>query len=209
MEQWVSIFYLQKVSLFVRLRSYVGSIWKICKGVTLWKKSFVLFFKISSIESWWRLIYNVCQLQFFTHHYCDFIIGTIAYRITSLTVVYSAVYSDAVHRKHQSSALLAFVWGIHQGPVNSPHKWPVTRKCFHLMTSSWMSIQWKYPFALIPLLMLWLLQIFVHAITVCSVKICAEIWCDLIIVNWIKMEQHFSSFEYQRKYFTKRAKVSV
>ena len=22
-------------------------------------------------------------------------------------------------------------------PVNSPHKWPVTRKCFHLMTSSW------------------------------------------------------------------------
>ena len=23
------------------------------------------------------------------------------------------------------------------GPVNSPHKGPVTRKCFHLMTSSW------------------------------------------------------------------------
>ena len=23
-----------------------------------------------------------------------------------------------------------------RGPVNSPHKWPVTRKCFHLMTSS-------------------------------------------------------------------------
>ena len=27
--------------------------------------------------------------------------------------------------------------GIHQGPVNSPHKGPVTRKCLHLMTSSW------------------------------------------------------------------------
>ena len=26
---------------------------------------------------------------------------------------------------------------IHQSPVNSPHKWPVTRKCFNLMTSSW------------------------------------------------------------------------
>ena len=25
-------------------------------------------------------------------------------------------------RKHQSSASLAFVWGIHRGPVNSPHK---------------------------------------------------------------------------------------
>ena len=32
--------------------------------------------------------------------------------------------------KHQSSASLAFVWGIHRGPVNSPHKWPVTRKMF-------------------------------------------------------------------------------
>ena len=32
--------------------------------------------------------------------------------------------------KHQSPASLAFVWGIHRGPVNSPHKWPVTRKMF-------------------------------------------------------------------------------
>ena len=31
-------------------------------------------------------------------------------------------------RKYQSSASLAFVRGIHRGPVNSPHKWPVTRK---------------------------------------------------------------------------------
>ena len=28
------------------------------------------------------------------------------------------------------------MWGIHRGPVNSPHKWPVTQKFFHLMTSS-------------------------------------------------------------------------
>ena len=34
------------------------------------------------------------------------------------------------HRKHQSSASLAFVRGIHRGPVNSPHKWSVTRKMF-------------------------------------------------------------------------------
>ena len=33
-------------------------------------------------------------------------------------------------KKEQSSASLTFVWGIHQGPVNSPHKWPVTRKMF-------------------------------------------------------------------------------
>ena len=52
----------------------------------------------------------------------------IASQITSLTIVYSTVYSDADQRKHQSSATQAFVWGIHRGPVNSPHKWPVTRK---------------------------------------------------------------------------------
>ena len=56
--------------------------------------------------------------------------GAIASQITSLTIVYLAVYSDADQRKHQSSASLAFVWGIHRGPVNSPHKWPVTRKMF-------------------------------------------------------------------------------
>ena len=49
---------------------------------------------------------------------------------TSLTIVYSTIYSGADQSKHQSSASLAFVWGIHRGPVNSPHKWPVTRKMF-------------------------------------------------------------------------------
>ena len=56
--------------------------------------------------------------------------GSMASQITSLTIVYSAVYSGADQRKHQSSASLAFVRGIHRGPVNSPHKWPVTRKMF-------------------------------------------------------------------------------
>ena len=64
------------------------------------------------------------------HHYDDVIMGAIASLITSLTIVYSTVYSDADQRKYQSSASLAFVWGIHRGPVNSPHKWPVTRKMF-------------------------------------------------------------------------------
>ena len=40
------------------------------------------------------------------------------------------VFSGADQRKHQSSASLAFVRGIHWWPVNSPHKWPVTRKMF-------------------------------------------------------------------------------
>ena len=63
-------------------------------------------------------------------HYNDVIMGTIASQITSLTIVYSTFYSDADHKKHQSSASLAFVRGLHRGPVNSPHKWPVTLKMF-------------------------------------------------------------------------------
>ena len=63
-------------------------------------------------------------------HYDDVIMCATASQITSLTIVYSIVYSDADQRKHQSSASLVFVWGIHRGLVNSPHKWPVTRKMF-------------------------------------------------------------------------------
>ena len=63
-------------------------------------------------------------------HYDDVIMGAIASQITSLTIVYSTVYSDADQRKHQSSASLAFVRRIHQRQVNSPHKWPVTQKMF-------------------------------------------------------------------------------
>ena len=65
-----------------------------------------------------------------SNHYNDIIMGSIASQITSLTIVYSAVYSGADQRKHQSSMSLAFVRGIHWGPVNSPHKGPVTRKIF-------------------------------------------------------------------------------
>ena len=64
------------------------------------------------------------------YHYSDVIMGAIASQITSLTIIYSAVYSSANQRKHQSSTSLAFVRGIHWWPVNSPHKWPVTRKMF-------------------------------------------------------------------------------
>ena len=59
-------------------------------------------------------------------HYDDVMMGAMASKITSPTTV----YSGAEESKHQSSASLAFVWGIYRGPVNSPHKWPATRKMF-------------------------------------------------------------------------------
>ena len=80
-----------------------------------------------------------CPLRLYQHpiHYSDVIMTTIASLITSLAVVYSAVYSDADQRKHQSSASLAFVWGIHRDRWIPRTKGQLRGKCFHLMTSSW------------------------------------------------------------------------
>ena len=54
------------------------------------------------------------------NHYRDVITGTMASHITSLTIVYSTVYSGAYRRKHQSTASLAFVRGIHRGTGEFP-----------------------------------------------------------------------------------------
>ena len=81
-------------------------------------------------------------------HYSDVIMGMMVSQITSLTIVYSTVYSGADQRKHQSSASLAFVLGIHQWPVNSPQKWPVSRKMFpfdDVIMSLWSYVQIKHP----------------------------------------------------------------
>ena len=77
-----------------------------------------------------RCLLVPCTISTHWCHYIDVIVGAMASQITSLTVVYSTVYSGADQRKHQSSASLAFVRGIHRGPVNYPHKWPVARKMF-------------------------------------------------------------------------------
>ena len=69
-------------------------------------------------------------------HYSDVTMIMMASQITSIMIVYSTVYSGPDQRKHQSSASLPFVWGIHRWPVNSPHKGQWRGKCFHLMTSS-------------------------------------------------------------------------
>ena len=62
--------------------------------------------------------------------YSDVMISAMASQITSLPTAHWTACSGADQRKHQSPASLAFVLGIHWWPVNSPHKWPVTRKMF-------------------------------------------------------------------------------
>ena len=79
---------------------------------------------------WWYVVHSTHLFMLFSMHYNEVVIGVIASQITSLTIVYSIVYSDADQRKYQSSASLAFVRWIHRGPMNSPHKWSVTRNMF-------------------------------------------------------------------------------
>ena len=89
--------------------------------------AYVYFSNIKRIQ---YVFVNETLVKVTSNHYNDVIMSAIASQITSLTIVYSTVYSDADQRKHQSSASLAFVWWIHRGPMNSPHKWPVTWKMF-------------------------------------------------------------------------------
>ena len=76
--------------------------------------------------SWHKRQNSIINAQ----HYSEVIMGMMASQITSLMIVYSAVYSGRNQRKQQSSASLAFVRGIHRWPVNSPHKGPVIQKMF-------------------------------------------------------------------------------
>ena len=136
------------VELYVHNTAILNS--RSVRGSTLWHSMQFAFTFISLVSGWnkWHsLITSVnigrniityhedgMTVKRFPHycplHYDDVIMTMLASQITSLTVVYSIVYSGVNQRKHQSSASLAFVREIHRGPVNFPHKWPVTRKMF-------------------------------------------------------------------------------
>ena len=89
------------------------------------------------LETWNQRFKSVTLMGY--DHYNDVIMGAIASKITSLTIVYSTVYWDAYQRKHQSSASLAFVRWIHRIPRKNGQ---LRGKCFHLMTSSWQWCCW-------------------------------------------------------------------
>ena len=82
------------------------------------------------------LFCRAVQSEYRIFHYIDVIMTTMASQITSLTVVYSIVYSGADQRKHQRSASLAFVRGINRDRWIPHTKGQLRGKCFHLMTSS-------------------------------------------------------------------------
>ena len=84
------------------LRIFIVAMWHNRRNY--YHKNICIWYNLSFIYEHWT-----CDM-----HYSDVIMG--ASKITSLTIVYSTVYSGGDQRKHQ------------RRPVNSPHKWPVTRK---------------------------------------------------------------------------------
>ena len=96
------------------------------------------------MANWWCIITLPMWYKVIPWHNCAVIMGAVVSQITSLTTVYSTVYSDADQRKHRSSASLAFVRGIHRGPMNSPHKWPVTRKMFPFDDVIMVEVWWHH-----------------------------------------------------------------
>ena len=135
---WVgtSIWHIIRIRLFQNNPSAVENgyrCWCIISCVCLRRLSIYPSQKIcvSITETPHKYHSGPCPVHFASWpHYNDVILRAMAHQITSLTIVYSTVYSGTDRRKHQSSASLAFVRGSHRWPVNSPHKGPVTRKMF-------------------------------------------------------------------------------
>ena len=97
MGSWVISFNPEK---YVQDRQQLDEIWKI--AMRLYNQTY---------DCWWAVTQHLTVIGY---HYIDVIMTTIASQITSLTFAYSIVYSEADQRKHQSSASLAFVRGIHR-----------------------------------------------------------------------------------------------
>ena len=81
--------------------------------------------------STWQIFFPRAQHNHpLVDHYSGLIMSTMASQITSMSTACSIVCTCTHQRKHRSSASLAFVRGIHQWLVDSPHKGPVTWKLF-------------------------------------------------------------------------------
>ena len=91
--------------------------WPFVKGILRWNTHIYIYIHAGVQGQYCGNRFHILK---FSWHYNDVIMSSIASPITSLTIVYSTVYSDTDQRKQQSSASLAFVRGIHRGSVNSP-----------------------------------------------------------------------------------------
>ena len=116
------------------IRHYVAVFQWLMVCICLKHHTWCLGDQLSYAATWWTSpisshLYHVGNIgdMLCISHYSDVIMVAMTSQITSASIVYWTASSTA-QRKLQSSAALAFVRGIHWGPVNSPHKRPVTRK---------------------------------------------------------------------------------
>ena len=97
------------------------------------------------------------------------------------------LYLCADQRKHQIAASLAFVRGIHQWPVNSQHKEPVTWKMFPFDDVIKPSQQllhcyhWMYNLDIKPL----------------SLNLCYHSYKPLVFIFWLIFMAHWGAFHYK------------
>ena len=111
-------------------------------GPTLAQPTLLLGFSVNRKRFSKFQMYNFVRLaqtnriMSFMANYNDVIMSAMASQIIGVSIVCLDVCSGSDQRKHQSSASLTFVRGIHRWPMISSQKGPVTRKMFHLMTSS-------------------------------------------------------------------------
>ena len=93
---------------------------------------------LSYDATWYNIWYDIYisfimwqnELRLWFNHYDDVIMRAMASQITSLTIVCSNVYSRRRSKESSKLRVAGLVRGVHQWAVNSPHKWPVTRKMF-------------------------------------------------------------------------------
>ena len=113
--------------------SWIIPRWTIKCGVVLSKYKNVFVFHITSGHTegtcdFWKTKIRLSHIISTILHYNDVILSAMASQITSLTIVYSTVYSGADQRNIRVPRYWPFVQGIHRLPVISLHKWPVTWK---------------------------------------------------------------------------------
>ena len=154
--------------------------------------------------SWWLTSAHSCSLEpacamSLDNHYSDVIMSTMLSRITSISIVCSTICSGRDQRKHQSAASMAFVWGIHRSPVNSPHKGPVTRKMFPfdevIMTSG--QVLWML-YQPIPMVSIFLFRLVtkkvqrLHMTLLCSEAITLVVLMHRMPIMWNRTSWNFT-----------------
>ena len=140
--------------------------------------------------------------------------GTMASQITSLTIVYSTVYSSADQRKHQSSVSLAFVRGIHRGPVNFPHKLPVTRKIFpsdDAIMKMRIILPWT-PYYPIKTTTMRIIYAYNNWRTLFTIMFCSALWIEIKCLQmgfWTKFPQKYKVRSPCRRHLSRALSVKL